>query len=143
MRRTFALLLLTAVTVPAGAAAQQTCPSRKDSTASMGGMGDMGMMMDHAMMARMDSLDARMDSLNRVVQRATGTRKLNAMSALLSMLTAHHLDMRRMMHEHMMGQVDMPGMSGSPGAMMRMDGSGCTPAAPRDSTTSRDPMHQH
>ncbi len=143
MHRTFALLLLMAATVPASAAAQQTCPVRKDSTASMGGMGDMGMMMDHAMMARMDSLDARMDSLTRVMQRASGTRKINAMSELLSMLTAHHLDMRRMMHEHMMGQMDMPGMSGNTGTMMRMDGSGCTPAAPKDSATSRDPMHQH
>lgn len=102
----------------------------------------MGMMMDHAMMARMDSLDARLDSLTGVMTRATGTRKVNAMSAVVTALVAQHLGMRRMMHEHMMGMADMTAMSG-PAGMMPMDGSSCTPAAKPDRAEPHDAQHEH
>jgi len=149
MQRILLLLFLLVTGLSTRTLAQQRpCPMKGDSGSAMGGMGsmgNMGMMMDHAMMARMDSLDARLDSLTKVMTAATGTRKLNAMSAVLSDLVAHHLDMRRMMHEHMMGQMgmaEMPGMSRSSG-MMPMDGAGCSPAAKPDSTGSRDAPHDH
>jgi hypothetical protein len=88
------------------------------------GLERMGMMMDHRMMARMDSLDARLDSLTRVMASASGTRKINAMSAVLSALVAQHLAMHRMMHEHMMGMMGMP-------------------AAQGDSTAAPDDHHDH
>jgi hypothetical protein len=143
MQRTLVVLALLVVVASARAHSQQTvCPMKMDST---GGLGGMGMMMDHAMMARMDTVDARLDSLAKVMSRATGTRKVDAMSALLSALVAQRLDMRRMMHEHMMGQMGMPEMRGMGGAsgMMPMDGANCPPAARPDSARSHDPTHDH
>ncbi len=146
MQRTLLLLFLLAVGIAPRVSAQQgDCPMKGDSTSAMGGMGGMGMMMDHAMMARMDSLDVRLDSLSRVMTSATGTRKVNAMSAVLSALVAQHLDMRRTMHEHMMGQMGMPEMRGMAGmsGRMPMAGSSCATPLKPDSSGSRDAPHEH
>jgi hypothetical protein len=70
--------------------------------------------MDHAMMARMDTVDARLDSLAKLMDRATGTRKVNAMAEILNTMVAHHLGMRREMHQGMMKR------DGGGGMMQRM-----------------------
>lgn len=70
--------------------------------AQAGPAGDGGKM-GHAMMARMDSLGARLDSLTRAMNEATGSRKVNAMAEVLTTLVGHHLEMQRHMHEGMMG----------------------------------------
>lgn len=55
-----------------------------------------------AMMARMDSMDARLDSLAGVMNRARGTARMDAMAEVLNMLVSHHREMRREMHRGMM-----------------------------------------
>jgi hypothetical protein len=87
--------------------------------------------MDHAMMARMDSLDARLDSLATLMRTTRGDRKVNAMAEILAMLVDHQREMRRTMHERMMQQGQAGGMdhqhAAGPGGMncqmMRSDSS--------------------
>ncbi len=60
--------------------------------------GTSGMKMDHTMMASMDSMDARLDSLVALMNGAKGARKVDAMAGILNTLVSHHLEMRREMH---------------------------------------------
>jgi hypothetical protein len=55
-----------------------------------------------AMMARMDSMDARLDSLAGLMNRAKGTARVDAMAGILNMLVSHQREMRREMHRGMM-----------------------------------------
>ena len=55
-----------------------------------------------AMKARMDSMDARLDSLAGVMNRAKGTARTDAMAGILNMMVSHHREMRREMHRGMM-----------------------------------------
>jgi hypothetical protein len=97
MRRKTATLLGTLfilVTPTVHAQEPRTCAMAGDSAAMP--------RMNHAMMARMDTMDARLDSLAKLMNRATGTRRINAMAEILSTMVAHHLEMRREMHQGMM-----------------------------------------
>lgn len=101
MRRMLVMLVLVGCAATAPLAAQRhTAP--RDSAAGAS-MGQGGGMMDHAMMARMDSLGARLDSLTRVMNRVTGSSRVNVMADVLTALVGHHLEMQRHMHERMMG----------------------------------------
>ena len=52
------------------------------------------------MMARMDSLNTRLDSLVRVMDSATGSQRTDAMAAILKEMVAHHRSMcAEMKHE--------------------------------------------
>lgn len=85
------------------------------------------------MMARMDSLDVALDSLAKIMNATTGTRKVNAMAAVLNAMVGHHLEMRRAMRHAESGGHGMAG--GRPGAgcaMMQSAGPDST-AAPGDS----------
>ena len=112
-------------------AAPLTAQVRADTTMScMGagaGMGQGGgMMMDHQAMMRMEAMDARLDSLVKVMRSARGDRRLNAMAEILGELADRQLAMRREMHQRMMQQEHGSGMSGGGTgmrdcAMMRPD----------------------
>ena len=81
------------------------------------------------MTAMHDSADARLDSLVRAMNAATGKRKVDAMAAVITEL----VDQRRMMREHMRGMMmphPHPGMMG-PG--MRRHGS--APSTPPPNTS--------
>ena len=109
-------------------------PAAAQSAAAPQGRGGMGM--DHAAMMRMDSLDARLDSLLGLMRGARGDKKVNAMAALLGELVDQHLAMRREMHERMMNaeaggggmRHEGMGMGGQAGGMghegMAMGGQG-------------------
>jgi len=90
-----------------------------------------GMMMDHAMMARMDSMDARLDSLAGVMNRAKGAGRVDAMAGILTMLVSHHREMRREMHRSMMERG------------MKRDGSDCGMNRGAGPDSSRAEQHQH
>ena len=77
------------------------------------GQADSGRQMDHAMMMRMDSMDIRLDSLAMAMNRATGTRKINAMVGLLNTIVQEHQQMRQSMHKGPMNMCGMAGMSGT------------------------------
>lgn len=83
------------------------------------------------MTARRDSADARLDSLVRAMNAASGDRKVDAMAAVINELVSE----RRMMRAHMrtmMMQSPHPGMTG-PGMGRR----GTPPAAPPPDTSGR------
>jgi hypothetical protein len=63
---------------------------------------------------------------------------MEAMSAVLTALLAQRSDLRRMMHEHMMGPMGMSGASG----MMPMADSGCSQAGTPDTTGSHSRQHE-
>ncbi len=131
MRRTLVLLALCGcVAAPPLAAQQHTAP--RDSAVG-GSMGQGGGMMNHAMMARMDSLGARLDSLTRVMSQATGTRKVDAIAEVLTTLVGHHLEMQRHMHEGMMG-------GGSGGHEEGMGGMDCPKGG---QGKGAEPAHNH
>jgi hypothetical protein len=91
--------------------------------------------MDHAMMARMDSIDVALDSLSKVMNGATGTRKVNAMAAMLNVIVGHHREMHRMMHR---SDQRMLGMAGG------HDGGRCDTMQRADSDSAAAPTgHQH
>lgn len=96
--------------------------------------------MDHAMMARMDSLDARLDSLTAQMRSARGDRKLGPMSEILLMLVDHQREMRQAMHQRMMGGEQGMGAGHQAGARSgQMD---CPMVRP-DSTPAAGGAHQH
>lgn len=68
------------------------------------------------MKARMDSMDARLDSLAGVMNRAKGTARTDAMAGILNMLVSHHREMRREMHGGMMEPGKMEGCGTQRGA---------------------------
>ena len=79
-----------------GASAQQPGPGAADTAGRQmhgPGMGR-GMMMA-------DSMDARLDTLVRAMNRATGTGKVQAMAAVINELVAQRKAMRAHMHEMM------------------------------------------
>ena len=84
-------------------------------------------------MQRMDSLEARLDSLVGRMNRATGDQKVAAMAAVINELVAQ----RRVMREHMRQMMDSRGM------MMQGERrpAGGRPAPGRDSTASDSTGH--
>lgn len=111
MRRILLVALLALAGATTLAAQRPDCP--RDSAAGAGMMRGMkpggGGGMDHAMMMRMDSLGARLDSLTKVMNRASGSRKVDAMAAVLTTLVSDHREMQRHMHERMMREHGMGG----------------------------------
>jgi hypothetical protein len=98
VRRTAIMVILFLAASTGTARAQQGMGCGMAESGQMPGR----MAMDQAMMARMDSLDVALDSLTKVMNAATGTRKTKAMAAVLNNLVARHLEMRRAMR-HSMG----------------------------------------
>jgi len=80
------------------------------------------------MTAMRDSADARLDSLVRAMNAATGSRKVDAMAAVINEL----VDERRTMREHMRGMMMHRPHPGTTGPGMRRRG-GATPAPPDSS----------
>ena len=112
-----ALALAAVLSVPSSASAQQPRDSMRRRVP------DSTMM---RMMAMHDSADARLDSLVRAMNAATGNRKVDAMAAVINEL----VDQRRLMREHMRGMMmhrPHPGMMG--------------PGVQRRSTASPTPTH--
>ena len=77
-----------------------------------------------AMMARMDSANARLAALTETMDKASGSKKTEAMAAVVDALVQDRLAMQGMMkqmHEHMMhmmmGGGEMGGMGGMGGMM--------------------------
>lgn len=98
-RRIVGLTLALALTTSAAAA--QQAMSCESNGMQMGEGRDM--MMDSAMMARMDSVTSSLDSLRRVMNGASGARKTQAMAAILDALVQHHEEMQRHIHDAMAG----------------------------------------
>lgn len=89
-----------------------------------------------AQMAKMrDSTDARLDSLVRAMNSATGNRKVQAMADVITELVAE----RKMMHQHMGEMMEHGGMRRHPGmgdsGMMRRHS---MPRSPGDSTARQE-----
>ena len=100
------LLVILSLTLSAVGLAQQTpCAPKHE---MHGGMMDMGM--GSEMMVRMDSLDARLDSLRVAMGRVTGSRKIYAIARLLDALVVQHLEMHREMRESMRASEAMHGI---------------------------------
>lgn len=128
MRRTVIITTLLLAATVGAARAQQ------DRQCGMGGAGQMsgGMRMDPGMMARMDSMDVALDSLAKIMNATTGTRKVNAMAAVLNTMVGHHLEMRRAMRHTEPAMHGMAGgRAGAGCAMMQSAGPDST-AAPGD-----------
>jgi proteasome assembly chaperone (PAC2) family protein len=105
--------------------------AQQDMRCGMGGAGQMsgGMGMDSGMMMRMDSTDAALDSLTKIMNSTTGTRKVNAMATVLNTMVGHHREMHRAMRNAEPGMHGMTG--GRPGAgcaMMQSPGPDSTAA---------------
>lgn len=102
MRSALLLLVVPACLLASPLAAQ----ARADSAMACGsGMGQgSGMTMDHQAMMRMEAMDARLDSLTKVMRTARGDRRLDAMAQVLGELVDRQLEMRRAMHQRMMQQ---------------------------------------
>jgi hypothetical protein len=102
---------LTAQHAPSGAGC---CPADSGSANPMMSMHRGGAVhADHALMMRMDSLGARLDSLVATMQRAKGQRKVDVMATVLAELVAGHREMQRHMHQQMMQQAGAPGGHGA------------------------------
>jgi hypothetical protein len=120
------------------AASTGTARAQQGMGCGMSGSGQMAgrMAMDHTMMARMDSLDVVLDSLTKVMNAATGTRKTKAMAAVLNQVVAHHLEMRRAMRHSMECQAGMrggaSGCSGGGWGMMQGTGTDSVSAGTKD-----------
>ena len=103
-----ALVAAASLSLPSSVSAQQPRDSMRRRTA------DSAML---RMTAMQDSADARLDSLVRAMNAATGNRKVDAMAAVINEL----IDQRRTMREHMRGMMmhrPHPGMMG-PGMRRR------------------------
>jgi len=94
------VLMLTASTAPA----QQTGAEPRNPHPGMGAGHGMAMMMSDALNRRLDSLVARMNG-------ATGSRKVDAMAAVITELVAQ----RRAMRAHHREMMHAPGMMHGPG----------------------------
>ncbi len=132
MRRALLALVLTLAFVARGGAQQAPCASRES---QHGGMMGMQNKMEMGMMARMDSLDHRLDSLRLVMGRASGAEKTRAMAQLLDALVGQHLDMHREMREKMKHPEHMQ-------MMMRGAGDSSMAGCPPDSARAA-PSHDH
>jgi hypothetical protein len=90
--------------------------------------------MTHMRLMR-DSTDARLDSLVRAMNSATGNRKVQAMADVITELVAE----RKMMHQHMGEMMEHGGMRRHPGmgdsGMMRRHS---MPRSPGDSTARQE-----
>ncbi len=78
-----------------------------------------------AMMARMDSANARLATLVEAMNAAKGSKKTDAMAAVINAMAQDRLEMQsmmKMMHEHMMGMMH--------GGMGGMGAGGCQPGMP-------------
>jgi hypothetical protein len=95
------LLVAGSLTVAPAASAQQPRDSMRTRTDS--GMAHMRMMRD--------STDARLDSLVRAMNSASGDRKVQAMAGVINELVAE----RKMMHQHMREMMGRGGMRRHPG----------------------------
>jgi len=90
-----------------------------------------------AMMARMDSMEARLATLVAEMNAASGSKKTNATAAALTQLVANHTAMRQHMHEMMMAKPMGAGMGAGMGGGMACgadggcckDGCCCKPGA--------------
>ncbi len=125
MRRVLSMLVILGCAAAAPALAQQHGSPPDSAGTRGGGEGKM----NHAMMARMDSLGARLDSLTRVMNQATGSRKVDAMAAVLTALVGHHLEMQRHMHEGMMNRGGGGGQHGEAQGKQSTEGSGADAGA--------------
>jgi len=70
-----------------------------------------------AMMARMDSMEARLTTLVTEMNAASGSKKTNATAAALTQLVANQTEMRQHMHAMMMSMEKGDGMEGHAGGM--------------------------
>ena len=70
-----------------------------------------------AMMARMDSMEARLATLVAEMNAASGSRKTNATAAALTQLVANQTEMRQHMHAMMASGEKGDGMGGHAGGM--------------------------
>ena len=77
-----------------------------------------------AMMARMDSMEARLATLVAEMNAASGSKKTNATAAALTQLVANHTAMRAHMHQMMMAGPMGAGM-GAGGMACGADGGDC------------------
>jgi hypothetical protein len=132
MRRALLALVLTLAFVAPAGAQQVPCAARES---QHGGMMGMQNMMEQGMMARMDSLDHRLDSLRLVMGRASGAQKSRAMAQLLDALVVQHRDMHREMREKMKRLEHMQ-------MMMRGAGDSSMAGCPPDSAGAA-PSHDH
>jgi len=125
MRRVLPVLVILGCAAAAPALAQQHGSPPDSAGARGGGKGKV----NHAMMARMDSLGARLDSLTRVMNQATGSSKVDAMAEVLTALVGHHLEMQRHMHEGMMNRGAGEGQHGQAQGKHSRPGSGADAGA--------------
>lgn len=97
MIRTILTGLAGSVLLASGVSAQQPGRQHGDTTS----MRDRRMM-DMMTMSMMDSADARLDRLVSTMNRATGSRKLQAMAAVINEMVAHRKTMRAHARKMMM-----------------------------------------
>lgn len=130
-----AIGVIVVLTLMASAAAAQQPMGCGGEGMSMGA--GRGMMMDHAMMARMDSMTSTLDSLRRVMNGTTGARRTDAMAAILNRIVQHHLDMQQQMRLGMAGHGAGPMSGRGPAECCKMDA-----AAPDSAAATAQHQHQ-
>jgi hypothetical protein len=109
-------------------------------------MGPGAMSHDHqAMMAKMDSMEARLAALVTEMNAASGSKKTNATAAALTQLVANHTAMRSHMHQMMMAGPMAAGMGGmacgADGGCCK-DGCCCKPGAAMSCAPDKPPQEK-
>ena len=123
MKRIILLGLAGSLLLASGASAQKPGRQQGDTMNAMRGRPMTGEMM----MSMMDSADARLDRLVSTMNKTTGSRKVQAMAAVINELVAQRKMMRMHAMQRMMGRDGMMGNGAGGGRNMRQN---MRPASP-------------
>ena len=102
---------------PPPPAAQKMEMSGKPSTMDQKMMEESMMAHHKEMMAKMEAMDARLDGLVKTMNAATGSKKTNAVAAVINELVAQRKQLRDEMMKHMMAHMGMGMMKGMEDSM--------------------------
>lgn len=123
MKRIILIGLAGSLLLASGASAQEPGRQQGDTMNAMRGRPMTGEMM----MSMMDSADARLDRLVSTMNKTTGSRKVQAMAAVINELVAQRKMMRMHAMQMMMGRDGMMGNGAGGGRNMRQN---MRPASP-------------
>ena len=123
MKRIILIGLAGSLLLASGASAQEPGRQQGDTMNAMRGRPMTGEMM----MSMMDSADARLDRLVSAMNKTTGSRKVQAMAAVINELVAQRKMMRMHAMQMMMGRDGMMGNGAGGGRNMRQN---MRPASP-------------
>lgn len=141
MKRIILIGLAGSLLLASGASAQEPGRQQGDTMNAMRGRPMTGEMM----MSMMDSADARLDRLVSTMNKTTGSRKVQAMAAVINELVAQRKMMRMHAMQMMMGRDGMMGNGAGGGRNMRQNMRPASPdtAHPPAAPDTADHTQQH